>query len=60
MDSGLESILPENELPTAIVGACAVKAPIAAADKVQLLEERSLQRRLERLVEFIERPWQWN
>jgi len=60
LGSGLETILPEAEVPAAIVGACAIKAPIAAADKLQLLEERSIQRRLERLVEFIERPWQWN
>lgn len=60
LGSGLESILPEAEVPAAIVSACAVKASIAAADKVELLEERSVQRRLERLVEFIERPWQWN
>ena len=60
LGSGLESILPEAEIPGAIIGACAIKAEIAAVDKVQLLEERSMQRRLERLVEFIERPWQWN
>jgi len=57
---GLDSILTESEYPAAIVGACAASAPIAAADKVQLLEEHSIQRRLERLVEFVERPWQWN
>jgi len=60
LGAGLETVLPEAEYPAAIVGSCAVAAPIAAADKVQLLEERSIQRRLERLVEFIERPWQWN
>lgn len=60
LGSGLESILPASEVPGAIISACAIKAQITAADKVQLLEERSIQRRLERLVEFIERPWQWN
>jgi Lon protease-like protein len=60
LGSGLESILPAADVPAAIVGACATAARIAAMDKLQLLEERSVQRRLERLVEFIERPWQWN
>jgi len=56
----LAGLVAEAHVPAAIVGACAVSASIPAASKLALLEERSLHRRLEKLVEFLERPWQWN
>jgi Lon protease-like protein len=56
----LAGLLDEQEVPSGVVGACAVTAKIPPLSKLALLEERSLRRRLEKLVEFIERPWQWN
>jgi len=56
----LKGLLAERDVPGGVVGACAVTARIPPLSKLALLEERSLHRRLEKLVEFLERPWQWN
>ena len=56
----LSGILPGKDVDAGLVGACAVSARIPPLHKLELLQEPSLCRRLERLVEFIDRPWQWN
>ena len=58
--SHLANLVPHRDLGAAMVGACAVSAKVAALSKLELLGERSVQKRLEKLVELIERPWQWN
>ncbi|MHC4956368.1 MAG: LON peptidase substrate-binding domain-containing protein [Planctomycetota bacterium] len=60
MAEQLGALLPASEVPDAIVGGCASAAEIPPVHKVELLEERSTQRRLERLLEFLERGWRWN
>jgi Lon protease-like protein len=52
--------LATERIPSALVNTCAVTAPLFPMDKLELLAERSLERRLDRLLEFLERPWQWN
>ncbi len=56
----LEQFLAAERIPSALVNTCAVTAPLFPMDKLELLAERSLARRLDRLLEFLERPWQWN
>jgi len=56
----LAEILPSEKLPSALVNTCALTAPLFPMDKLTLLEERSLDRRLDRLLELLTRPWQWN
>jgi Lon protease-like protein len=56
----LGQFLDTERLPAALINTCALTAPIFPRDKLGLLEERSLARRLDRLIEFLERPWQWN
>ncbi|UCE87578.1 MAG: LON peptidase substrate-binding domain-containing protein [Deltaproteobacteria bacterium] len=56
----LGQFLDTERLPAALINTCALTAPIFPRDKLGLLEERSLKRRLDRLIEFLERPWQWN
>jgi len=59
-ESQLLELLDEDRIPAALINTCALTAPILPQHKLQLLEERSIARRLERLIEFLERPWQWN
>ena len=54
-----EFLLPER-IPAALVNTCALTAPILPLDKLGLLKERSIARRLDLLVDLLERPWQWN
>jgi len=56
----LEEFLSTERIPSALVNTCAVTAPLFPIDKLELLAERSLARRLDRLLELLERPWQWN
>ena len=56
----LSGILPEDDVNAGLVGACAVAAKIPPLHKMELLQEPTLSRRLARLVEFLDRPWQWN
>ena len=56
----LEEFLAAERIPSALVNTCAVTAPLFPMDKLELLTERSLARRLDRLLELLERPWQWN
>ena len=56
----LSQFWSEERLPSALVNTCALTAPVFPVHKLELLEERSLSRRAERLIELIERPWQWN
>ncbi|MHC4550616.1 MAG: LON peptidase substrate-binding domain-containing protein [Planctomycetota bacterium] len=56
----LEEFLLPDHIPSALINTCAVTAPLFPMDKLELLEERSLARRLDRLLELLERPWQWN
>ena len=56
----LAEILPAAELPGALLGSCAQAAAIPAAQKLLLLEESSIPRRAERLLEFLNRSWRWN
>ena len=56
----LEQFLTEERIPAALINTCALTAPVFPVHKLELLKERSLARRLARLVEFLERSWQWN
>ena len=56
----LAEFLAPERIPTALVNTCAVTAPLFPMDKLELLQERSIARRLDRLIELLERPWQWN
>ena len=60
LEDQLRPLWSEDRLPTAVVNTCALTLPVFALHKLQLLEERSLARRVDRLIELIERPWQWN
>lgn len=48
------------QLEAALLNTCALAAPVFPLDKLGLLEERSVERRLDRLLELLERRWQWN
>jgi len=56
----LAQFLTTDHIPAAVINTCALTAPVFPVHKLELLEERSLARRLDRLLEFLERPWQWN
>ncbi len=56
----LSQFLAEEHIPAAVINSCALTAPVFPAHKLELLEERSLARRLDRLAELLERRWQWN
>jgi Lon protease-like protein len=56
----LAEFLTAEEVPAALLNTCALTAPLGAADKLELLETRSVSRRLDRLLELLARPWQWN
>jgi Lon protease-like protein len=56
----LAGVLPIGDVNSGLIGACAISARIPPLHKLELLQEPTLSRRLERLVEFIDRPWQWN
>ncbi|MHC4850286.1 MAG: LON peptidase substrate-binding domain-containing protein [Planctomycetota bacterium] len=56
----LGGLMDDRHIASGVVSACAITATIPPLYKLALLEERSLHRRLEKLVEYIERPWQWN
>ena len=56
----LSQFLTEDHIPAALINTCALTAPVFPAHKLELLEERSLARRLDRLAELLERSWQWN
>jgi len=42
------------------VNTCALTAPLLPFDKLSLLCERDVSRRLDRLILFLEKPWRWN
>ncbi len=56
----LQELLDEARIPAALINTCAFTAPILPRHKLELLEERSLRRRLERLLDLLDRSWQWN
>jgi len=56
----MATIVAPDEMPQALLGMCSVVAPLMPFDKLRLLQERSLTRRLEQLLLFLKRPWQWN
>jgi Lon protease-like protein len=56
----LGGLMDDRHIASGVVSACAITATIPPLYKLALLEERSLHRRLEKLVEYIERAWQWN
>jgi Lon protease-like protein len=56
----LNEFLAEEDVPAALLNTCALTAPLYAADKLELLETRSVSERLDRLLELLARPWQWN
>ncbi|MHC4932050.1 MAG: LON peptidase substrate-binding domain-containing protein [Planctomycetota bacterium] len=56
----LSQYLAGEHIPAALVNTCALTASLLPLDKLELLEERSVARRLDRLLEFLQRPWQWN
>jgi len=56
----LGEIIGPDRLAPALVNTCAQSAPIYPLHKQELLEERSVSARLAMLLNFLERPWQWN
>ena len=58
--TNLGGLMDDRYVPSGLVGSCAVSAEIPPLHKLDLLRERSVHRRLQKLVEYIERPWQWN
>jgi Lon protease-like protein len=56
----LEEFLRPERIPAALVNTCALTAPILPQDKLDLLVERDVSRRLDRLLELLARPWRWN
>jgi len=56
----LEQFLGPDRVTAALVNTCALTAPVYPVHKLELLEERSVSRRLDRLLEFLDRRWQWN
>lgn len=56
----LAEFLSAEDVPAALLNTCALTAPLQPADKLSLLETRSVARRLDRLLELLARPWQWN
>jgi hypothetical protein len=55
-----EEFLRPERIPAALVNTCALTAPILPQDKLDLLVERDVSRRLDRLLELLARPWRWN
>jgi Lon protease-like protein len=60
LEEQLEKFIAPERIAAALINTCALSAPILPLHKQELLEERSMARRLDLLIEFIERPWQWN
>jgi len=60
LKSQLKEFIAEEDVPAALLNTCALTAPLYPADKLALLETRSMSRRLDRLLELLARPWQWN
>ncbi|MEM8882466.1 MAG: LON peptidase substrate-binding domain-containing protein [Planctomycetota bacterium] len=56
----LGGLMEPHNVGSGVVSACAITAAIPPLSKLALLEERSVRRRLEQLVTYLERPWQWN
>jgi len=56
----LGEFLSAEDIPAALLNTCALTAPLGAADKLELLEMRSVKDRLDRLLELLARPWRWN
>jgi Lon protease-like protein len=58
--SQLAEFLSAEDVPAALLNTCALTAPLRASEKLELLETRSVARRLDRLLELLARPWRWN
>jgi Lon protease-like protein len=56
----LLEFLSAEDVPAALLNTCALTAPLQAAEKLELLEMRSVSKRLDRLLELLARPWRWN
>ena len=56
----LKAFIAPERLSAALINTCALSAPIFPLHKLELLMERSVSGRLDRLIYFLERPWQWN
>ena len=56
----LLEFLAAEDVPAALLNTCALTAPLEAAEKLELLETRSVSERLDRLLELLARPWRWN
>jgi Lon protease-like protein len=56
----LSEFLEAEDVPAALLNTCALTAPLRGADKLQLLETRSVSERLDRLLGLLARPWRWN
>lgn len=56
----LLGFLAAEDVPAALLNTCALTAPLAAAEKLGLLETRSVSERLDRLLTLLARPWRWN
>jgi len=56
----LLEFLSAEDVPAALLNTCALTAPLAAAEKLELLETRSVSSRLDRLLTLLARPWRWN
>ena len=60
LEEQLEKFIAPERIAAALINTCALSAHILPLHKQELLEERSMARRLDLLIEFLERPWQWN
>ena len=54
------SLVGKEGLSAALINTCALSSTIKPLHKQELLEEPDVLRRLEMLLQFLERPWQWN
>jgi Lon protease-like protein len=54
------SLLGQEGLSAALINTCALNSTIKPLHKQELLEEPDVAKRLEMLLQFLERPWQWN
>ncbi len=56
----LAEYVAEDQLRPAMINTCALAAPLLPFDKLELLRERNVSRRLDQLLHFLEKPWRWN
>ncbi|MGQ0613159.1 MAG: LON peptidase substrate-binding domain-containing protein [Planctomycetaceae bacterium] len=60
LSARLRELVGAEHLPAALVNDCAFASGLLPLDKLRLLEEPDPGRRLDLLLEFLYRAWQWN